>query len=128
MSNNRPEITAEWTVHAQLTFSRSGNSNSKPNTTNTTNQASKENCNDADSHTKAPVTVVYKWSSHGQNPDSTASDQPVVVSESQHTEATSNSFNENYSLKPEINVCNTRRKKNLICIMYLPIIIILDKK
>ncbi|XP_037044895.1 serine/arginine repetitive matrix protein 5 [Bradysia coprophila] len=59
MANVKPEnITAEWTVHAQLTIKRP---NDKP--TNSNDNVDSSNAAD-DVPTQAnPVTIVYKWSS-----------------------------------------------------------------
>lgn len=59
MDNSKPEnITAEWTVHAQLTITRPSdkakNSNDNVDSTNTAEDVPKQS---------NPVTIVYKWSS-----------------------------------------------------------------
>lgn len=73
MSTNRPEITAEWTVHAQLTISRAGvESNSATSQQGTEDDLQSTPCEDegisrpSSGKSKSglnPVTVVYKWSS-----------------------------------------------------------------
>lgn len=67
MSNNRPEITAEWTVHAQLTISRPGDTATKTATNsneqdNGSSSAADHNSADKQQSSSNPVTVVYKWS------------------------------------------------------------------
>lgn len=72
MSTNRPEITAEWTVHAQLTISRAG-VESKSTTSQQSTESDyhktpneQEEINRSSGKSKSvpnPVTVVYKWSS-----------------------------------------------------------------
>lgn len=67
MANNQPDnITAEWTVHAQLTITRPSdkakNSNDQNDLPNTAEEVS----------TKSnPVRVVYKWSSDDMKNEST---------------------------------------------------------
>lgn len=51
--SNKPELTAEWTVHAQLTISRPGGDSSKPF--------------ESDDRSN-PLRVVYKWSSDNIKP------------------------------------------------------------
>lgn len=67
MANNQPEnITAEWTVHAQLTITRPGdkakNSNDQSDSSNTADDVHKQS---------NPVTVVYKWSTDDMKNEST---------------------------------------------------------
>lgn len=67
MSNNQPEnITAEWTVHAQLTITRPSdkikNSNDQNDSSNTAEDVPKQS---------NPVTVVYKWSTDDMKNEST---------------------------------------------------------
>lgn len=63
-SNNRStELTAEWTVHAQLTISR-------PNANETTSPTNVKPNDDvtARNNTCNPVKVVYKWSTDDGKP------------------------------------------------------------
>ncbi|EDS35200.1 protein kinase C [Culex quinquefasciatus] len=63
-----PEITAEWTVHAQLTLSHQGSSSNcdKPATNPEDPAAAKNDANESDLSSRpsgpAPVKVVYKFS------------------------------------------------------------------
>lgn len=56
MSEKKPELTAEWTVHAQLTISR-------PNASSTNASGTTD---DRSSTAAEPVKVVYKWSTDDQ--------------------------------------------------------------
>lgn len=63
-----PEITAEWTVHAQLTLSHQGSSSNcdKPAVNPEDPAAAKNDANESDLSSRpsgpAPVKVVYKFS------------------------------------------------------------------
>lgn len=67
MANNQPDnITAEWTVHAQLTITRPSdkakNSNDQTDSTQTAGEVPKQS---------NPVKVVYKWSTDDMKNEST---------------------------------------------------------
>lgn len=67
-TSNQPEnITAEWTVHAQLTITRPSdkakNSNDQNDSSNTDAEPVPKQSN--------PVKVVYKWSTDDMKNDST---------------------------------------------------------
>jgi hypothetical protein len=53
-TNDNSDITAEWTVHAQLTISHPGNKNHKKPNDDNKNQLNKQ---------QQPVKVVYNWCS-----------------------------------------------------------------
>lgn len=66
MANVKPEnLTAEWTVHAQLTIKRpsdkANNSSDTVDSSNTAEDVPKQS---------NPVTIVYKWSSDDVKNDS----------------------------------------------------------
>lgn len=71
-ANNRTnELTAEWTVHAQLTISRP-NANTTTTIadnefTQSTNNLTKSHNTNSSSSGNNPLKVIYKWSS--QNDD-----------------------------------------------------------
>lgn len=58
-SNENPELTAEWTVHAQLTITRP--SDNAPNPLKAGSTSYNETVGQQKS--KKPVCYVYKWSS-----------------------------------------------------------------
>lgn len=67
MANNQPEnITAEWTVHAQLTIKRPSDKSKNSNEQND----SSTNAEDVPKQSN-PVTVVYKWSTDDMKNGST---------------------------------------------------------
>lgn len=82
MANNQPEnITAEWTVHAQLTIKRPGdkskNAADQKDSSNTADDADRKQSTN-------PVKVVYKWSTDDAKNDHS-------------TKTTKNSFNKTHA-------------------------------
>lgn len=71
MANNQPEnITAEWTVHAQLTITRPSD---KAKNSNDQKDSSTDEVPSNDRKQSNPVTVVYKWSTDDMKNESTKS-------------------------------------------------------
>lgn len=67
-NNNDPDnITAEWTVHAQLTITRPGDKVKNSND----QKDSSDDVPGNDRKQSNPVTVVYKWSSDDMKKEST---------------------------------------------------------
>lgn len=82
MANRSSEVTAEWTVHAQLTILHPASKKSQNN--NNENVEGNEDENDQQQKTN-PIKLVYKWSTDDLKNENTFKKGNIVFSSSTDT-------------------------------------------